>query len=33
VDSSARASCGIYTTEAEIDFLADTLEQVREFFL
>ncbi len=33
VDSSARASCGIYTTEAEIDVLADTLERVREFFL
>ena len=32
VDSSARASCGIYTTEAEIDTLADTLERVREFF-
>ena len=32
VDSSARASCGIYTTEAEIDFLADTLVHVREFF-
>jgi cysteine desulfurase/selenocysteine lyase len=32
VDSSARASCGIYTTEAEIDFLADTLDRVREFF-
>jgi cysteine desulfurase/selenocysteine lyase len=32
VDSSARASCGIYTTEAEIDVLADTLERVREFF-
>ena len=33
VDSSARASCGIYTTEAEIDALADTLVRVREFFL
>ena len=32
VDSSARASCGIYTTEGEIDVLADTLERVREFF-
>ncbi len=32
VDSSARASCGIYTTEAEIDVLADTLDRVREFF-
>ncbi len=32
VDSSARASTGIYTTEAEIDALADTLLRVREFF-
>ncbi|MBC7801276.1 MAG: cysteine desulfurase [Gemmatimonadaceae bacterium] len=32
VDSSARASTGIYTTEAEIDVLADTLIRVREFF-
>ena len=32
VDSTARASCGIYTTEAEIDALADTLDRVREFF-
>lgn len=32
VDSSARASTGIYTTMAEIDVLADTLERVREFF-
>ena len=32
VDSTARASCGIYTTEAEIDVLADTLLRVREFF-
>ncbi len=32
VDSSARASCGIYTTEAEIDTLAETLLRVREFF-
>ena len=32
VDSTARASCGIYTTEAEIDTLADTLLRVREFF-
>ena len=32
VDSTARASCGIYTTAAEIDALADTLDQVREFF-
>ncbi len=32
VDSTARASFGIYTTESEIDVLADTLERVREFF-
>ncbi len=32
VDSSARASTGVYTTEAEIDTLADTLIRVREFF-
>ena len=32
VDSSARASTGIYTTVEEIDVLADTLERVREFF-
>ena len=32
VDSTARASFGIYTTEQEIDFLADTLVQVRKFF-
>ena len=32
VDSTARASFGIYTTEGEIDVLADTLERVREFF-
>ena len=32
VDSTARASCGIYTTEAEIDTLAETLLRVREFF-
>ena len=32
VDSSARASCGVYTTEQEIDDLADTLARVREFF-
>ncbi len=32
VDSTARASCGLYTTEDEIDALADTLERVREFF-
>src|ERR1700759_315066 len=32
VDSRARASLGIYTTEAEIDYLTDTLERVRDFF-
>ena len=32
VDSSARASTGIYTTLGEIDTLADTLHRVREFF-
>ena len=32
LDSSARASFGIYTTHGEIDFLADTLTRVREFF-
>ena len=32
VDSSARASTGIYTTMAEVDALADTLLRVREFF-
>ncbi len=32
VDSTARASCGIYTTLDEIDTLADTLDRVREFF-
>ena len=32
LDSTARASFGIYTTLAEIDALADTLERVREFF-
>lgn len=32
VDSSARASFGIYTTEAEIDVLAETLDRVRAFF-
>ncbi len=30
--STARASFGIYTTPAEIDFLADTLVRVRSFF-
>ena len=32
VDSTARASFGIYTTHEEIDTLADTLTRVREFF-
>lgn len=32
LDSTARASFGIYTTREEIDFLADTLTRVREFF-
>ncbi|MGH7155081.1 MAG: aminotransferase class V-fold PLP-dependent enzyme [Acetobacteraceae bacterium] len=32
LDSTARASFGIYTTREEIDALADTLEHVREFF-
>ncbi len=32
VESTARASFGVYTTHAEIDALADTLGRVREFF-
>src|ERR1700760_1202612 len=32
LDSTARASFGIYTTHAEIDALADALTRVREFF-
>ena len=32
VDSTARASFGVYTTHDEIDQLADTLTRVREFF-
>ena len=32
VNSTARASFGLYTTMREIDLLADTLEQVRVFF-
>ena len=32
VDSTARASFGIYTTHAEIDALAEALIRVREFF-
>ncbi len=32
VESTARASFGVYTTREEIDALADTLSRVREFF-
>ena len=32
LDSTARASFGIYTTAEEIDALADTLTKIREFF-
>jgi cysteine desulfurase/selenocysteine lyase len=32
LDSTVRASFGIYTTHDEIDVLADTLDKVREFF-
>ena len=32
LESTARASFGIYTTSEEIDVLADTLTKVREFF-
>ncbi|MEO8715305.1 MAG: cysteine desulfurase [Acetobacteraceae bacterium] len=32
IDSTARASFGVYTTTEEIDTLADTLARVREFF-
>jgi cysteine desulfurase/selenocysteine lyase len=32
LDSTARASFGIYTTHEEIDALADTLGRIREFF-
>ena len=32
LDSTARASFGIYTTREEIDALADTLTRIREFF-
>jgi cysteine desulfurase/selenocysteine lyase len=32
VDSTSRASFGVYTTLEEIDVLADTLTRVREFF-
>ena len=32
LDGTARASFGIYTTHEEIDFLAQNLERIREFF-
>jgi cysteine desulfurase/selenocysteine lyase len=32
LESTSRASFGIYTTLGEIDALADTLDQVRVFF-
>ncbi len=32
LDSTARASFGVYTTLAEVDSLADTLLRIREFF-
>ncbi len=32
LDSTARASFGLYTTHAEIDSLADTLDSIRKFF-
>jgi cysteine desulfurase/selenocysteine lyase len=32
IDSTARASFGIYTTRGEIDALADTLGRIRSFF-
>ena len=32
LESTARASFALYTTREEIDFLADTLARVREFF-
>jgi cysteine desulfurase/selenocysteine lyase len=32
IESTARASFAVYTTPAEIDFLADALVRVREFF-
>jgi cysteine desulfurase/selenocysteine lyase len=32
LDSTARASFGVYTTLAEIDVMADTLERIRTFF-
>ena len=32
LDSTARASFGLYTTTDEIDFLAESLGRVRAFF-
>jgi len=32
LQSTARASFAVYTTHGEIDYLADTLIRVREFF-
>ncbi len=32
LESTARASFGVYTTREEIDTLATTLARVREFF-
>ena len=32
LDSTARASFGVYTTLGEIDVLAETLDRVRTFF-
>jgi len=32
LDSTARASFGVYTTREEVDALADTLERIRTFF-
>jgi cysteine desulfurase/selenocysteine lyase len=32
LESTARASFAIYTTRDEIDYLADSLTRVREFF-
>jgi cysteine desulfurase/selenocysteine lyase len=32
VDSTARASFGLYTTHGEIDELTDALRRVRRFF-
>jgi cysteine desulfurase/selenocysteine lyase len=32
VDSTARATFGVYTTAGEIDFLAETLGRIKAFF-